>query len=353
MKHALTVAAAGALSLVLTVASPALADPPAWLMSVADQDLSSVDGSTLSLSPTEGHLLLSFVSHNGETQKTTFTYLSDSLGTVLDEGDNAKVSGFFRQTDTGLEIQYGDGRTASLYANSEDGVTVMRKYTSGATACVSWYPSGHHFSEEERRAAVAAYAQSLGINQTPAAAPPPPSSSKKKQHVLAQHIAAQPQIRCPGPMRPPAPAMNVASASVHAIDAAPGAPPPPAAMSVSAPASVPPPPPKGPDVVPPGKGASDCLSVEAQGTFVGFHNRCGNDVQTTYCVQSAVDPSVACGTGTKAASILAGGFTGIAPGSAAMEHDIRWVGCSGGPSDVAAQLDRADPPAGRCVKKTP
>ncbi len=352
MKHALTVAAnvpaLVALALVCLAAGPAFADPPAWLVSVADQDLASVDGSTLSLSPTEGHLLLSFVSHNGETQKTTFTYLSDTLGTVLDEGDSAKVSGFFRQTDTGLEIQYGDGRTASLYANSEDGVTVSRKYPSGATACVSWYPSGHRFSEEERRAAVAAYAQSLGINQTQAA--PAPTSSKKK-HVLAQHIAAQPQVRCPGPMRPPAPAMNVASSSVHPIDAAPAAPP--AAMPVSAPAAVPPPPPKAPDMVPPGKGASDCLSVEAQGTFVGFHNRCGNDVQTTYCVQSAADPAVACGTGTKAASILAGGFTGIAPGSAAMEHDIRWVGCSGGPADVAAQLDRADPPAGRCVKKTP
>lgn len=339
MRYALTVAA-GALALAC-FAGPSFADPPAWLANVADQEMTSVDGSTLTLSQMEGRLQLNFVSHNGETQKSTFTYLSDTLGTVLDDGDNAKISGFFRQTDTGLEIQYGDGRTASLYANNEDGVTVSRKYTSGASACVSWYPQGHHFSEEERRAAVAAYAQSLGVNETPAA-----PTSKKKTHVVA-HVAAQPARSCPGPMRPPPPAMNVASAAVHLIDAAPA--PPPVA------ASPPPPPalPKAPDVVPPGKGASDCLSVEAQGSFVGFHNRCGNDVQTTYCVQKAADPAVACGTGTKAASILAGGFTGIASGTSAMEHDIRWVGCSGGPADVTAQLDRAEPPAGRCVKKTP
>src|SRR5262249_22462217 len=162
-----------------------------------------------------------------------------------------------------------------------------------------------------------------------------------------QHVAVPPpSVRCPGAMRPPPPAVNVASSNVHPIDAAP----PPAAVPVAAPA--PPPAPKAPDVVPPGKGASDCLSVEAQGDFVGFHNRCGSDVQATYCVQKASDAAVACGTGTKATSILAGGFTGIAAGTSAMEHDIRWVGCSGSPGDVTAQLDRAEPPAGRCVKKT-
>jgi len=287
----------------------------------------------------EGRLTLAFVSRSGEGQKSYFVYLSDNMGTVADEGDKAKVSGFFRQTDTGLEIQYGDGRTASLYANSDDGVTVSRKYPGGAVACVSWYPSGHRFSEEERRAAVAAYAESLGIDETPAA-----PASKKKQHFAAP----PPSVRCPGAMRPPPPAVNVASSSVHPIDAAPA----PAAVPVAAPAPVPAPP-KAPDVVPPGKGASDCLSVEAQGDFVGFHNRCGNDVQTTYCVQKASDAAVACGTGTRAASILAGGFTGIAAGTSAMEHDIRWVGCSGEPADVTAELDRAEPPSGRCVKKTP
>ena len=335
MKHALTVAAAGALALVCLTGS-AFADPPAWLAGVADQELVAVDGSTLTLSPMEGRLTLAFVSHGGEAQRTDFVYLSDTLGTVTDQGDKAKVSGFFRQTDTGLEIQYGDGRSASLFANTADGLTMTRKDASGGSICVSWYPSGHRFSEDERREAVAAYAQSLGISE-----PQPAAAPKKKPHV-----AAAPSSHCPGPMRPPAPAVNVASSTVHPIDAAPAPPP-----SVTPPP--PPPAPKAPDIVPPGKGASDCLSVEAQGSFIGFHNRCGNDVQAAYCVQKAADPAVTCGTANKAASIPAGGFTGISSGNAAMEHDIRWVACSGAPGDVTAELDRAEPPSGRCVKKTP
>jgi len=32
------------------------------------------------------------------------------------------------------------------------------------------------------------------------------------------------------------------------------------------------------------------------------------------------------------------------------DHQFRWVACSG--AEVTAKLDRADPPAGRCIRST-
>lgn len=320
-------------------AAPALGEDfhpePLWLGGVADEPLIAVDDSTLTLSPLEGRLALDFVSHDGESQKTIFAYVSDKLGTVTDDDSGGKVNGFFRLTDVGLDIQYDDGRTASLFANVANGLTMTRRGSDGGTVCVSWYPKDHVFSEAERRAAVAAYAQSLGISQ--AAPPTTPAPTKKRKAHLAR-VEPVGNI-CSPAMRAP----QRAAANPPVVAAAASAAPPQAA-SASVQAST---------IVSAGSGASQCLGLEVQGSFIGFRNRCSNDVQVTYCLEKSVDPTLACGSATKAGSIAANGFTGVLADSTAAEHDIRWVACSGGPGEVAAVLDRADPPSGRCVKKTP
>jgi hypothetical protein len=105
--------------------------------------------------------------------------------------------------------------------------------------------------------------------------------------------------------------------------------------------------------VPDGRGASDCLTLESDGANVGFRNHCGYGVQFAYCLQKASDPAADCGAGAKAGAVSANGFalllTDTNIKSADAEHDFRWVACSGNAGSVVAHLDRADPPAGRCV----
>lgn len=341
-----------ALALVCAVMPCSAAEPAgetsdaSWTSSFAEDTLVAVDDSKVTLSPMEGRIVLDYVSHAGATQKTTFSFVSDRMGTVADDDSNGKAIGFFRQTDVGLEITYEDGRTASLFANVAEGLTMTRRGAGGETVCVSWYPKDHVFSAAEKRAAVDAYAQSLGINEKPAA--PPPPSRKSRAHKTAA-VAAAKVSACSPPMTRAAKAQVVAvrKSDVHAVDPAP------AVAATAAPATVaggaPPPPP--PETVASGTGASQCLSVEVQGTYVGFRNRCANDVQLVYCLEKASDAAISCGTGAKPAAVSALGFTGVLADSAAAEHDVRWVGCSGAPGEVAAQLDRADPPAGHCVRK--
>jgi hypothetical protein len=100
-------------------------------------------------------------------------------------------------------------------------------------------------------------------------------------------------------------------------------------------------------------GASSCLGVETNGADLGFRNRCAYGVQFAYCVIASGDPSLTCGSASKAGLVGAGGFTPVLPGNdtrIAAEHDIRWVACDTDAGKVVAHIDRADPPTGRCER---
>jgi hypothetical protein len=292
----------------------------------------------------EGRLTLEFVSHSGISQTTVFSFIDDKMGTVS-EDSGGKPVGLFRQTDQGLEIQYEDGQSVSLFANVADGLTMVRPGSSGEKICVSWYPKDHVFSVEERRAAVAAYAQSLGVSK-----PMTPRVSRKRAHRLP---ATSLSSLC-------SPAIAVAKQNAfgpkltaHLVEG-PATPPPFQRTHLSAKSMLTATQPTAsPEVVPPGAGASQCLTVEAIGGFIGFINRCGNEVQVTYCLQNDGDPSVKCSSGRKSGSVAAAGFTGVFADNGATEHDVRWIGCSGSPGEVTPEFIRSDPPAGRCVKKSP
>lgn len=384
----LAASAAASLALVCAIAQAAEAgevaaappESPAWLTPMAGAKLSAIDGSTMTLSPSEGGFALTMMAPNGAAQHSTFSFISDRIGTISDDADSGHVIGFFRETGMGIEAQFGDGRSQSFVLNNAGGISLTVHGVEGDTSCTSWYPANHVFGTAEKRAALDAYASRLGISEKkkqraamPVCAPP-----ARKQAASKQTIAPASGPYKIGMYQAPAAANSsaagltpvpVRTSVVHTVDGAVAVPiaassPPaataqPAALAVqqSAP-SVPAP----TQVtlatavatqVPEGRGASDCLTLESDGANIGFRNHCGYGVQFAYCLQRASDPAADCGAGAKAGAVSANGFalllTDTNIKSADAERDFRWVACSGNAGSVVAHLDRADPPAGRCV----
>lgn len=379
--------AAGALALACAFAHPAEAggapaatESPGWLSPLAGVRLMAVDGSTLTLSSSEGGFALALAAPNGASQHSTFSFVSDKLGTIADDGDAGHVVGFFRETDSGLEAQFADGRTESLVANGDGGISLMLHAASGEASCFAWYPSGHAFSAGEKQAALAAYAEKLGVaDHAKKAARPAQNCATAPTHI-ARKQATPPPAQAPykigmyqgGAVTSSGAAgltqVAVRTSDVHTIDAAVAAPlaaiSPPAATAQPAAPGTQPSAPQAPapapaqvtlaSAVPDGHGASDCLAIESDGANVGFRNRCAYGVQFAYCLQKSSDPAADCGAGARNGAVSANGYvlllTDTNIKSADAERDFRWVACSGGNSSVVAHLDRADPPAGHCTR---
>lgn len=360
---------------------------PAWVMPLIGQKLVAVDGSSLVLAPHEGGISLTRTAPSGASQATSFVFLSNKLGTISESGEGGSVVGFFRLAETSIEVQYADGRTESLFANSGHGLSLTDR-GPGDRRCVSWYPSDHLFGVAERRAAVAAFAASLGLSesakgkaktgaapscvaaaksvQTAAKSVPPPLPmavqavpiAPKSHYTIADTAPA-------GPLAPLVP-IAVRASDVHAVPGAsvtkqPETPatPQPEASATTQPATRTPvlvaaASPASSTAVAPGRGASDCLHVESDGSNLGFRNRCSFSVQFVYCLQSKDDPRAICNLETRTGNVAASGFAPLLNDTniraADAEHDFRWVACSGAPSDVTAYLDRTEPPSGRCVR---
>lgn len=340
-------------------------DGPAWVGAIADQKLIAVDGSSITLTPADDKMIVSMASPAGAGQKRSFALMTDNMGTVSD--DAGRVIGFFRVTDSGIEAQFSDGHSEQIALNGAGGLSLSIHASSGSS-CMAWYPAGHVFSEAERKAAVADFASRLGLG-----------GKEKAPHVDSCAMiknAAQPMPASHG--RHVAPSVTASNAdpimvrtsTVHAIDPAASVPmapyiaPPAAAPAPAIAASVTPTPVKwtagahqaslSPDAPEAGHGASDCLSVDSDGSNLGFRNTCGYGVQFAYCLQTQSETDASCDAGAKSGDVPAKGFApvvfdaNIKPADA--EHDFRWVACSGSAAEVTPHLDRADPPSGRCVK---
>jgi hypothetical protein len=327
---------------------------PAWLATVADQKLIAVDGSTLTLSPGHDALALTTVSQAGGAQKKLFVLMSDNMGTVADAANSASISGFFRVTDSGLDAQFSDGHSETLMLNGAGGITLATRGSTGGPTCVSWYPSGHLFSDAERRAALADYANRLGLAQS-AKAPRPDSCAAQKAVVQAPPAAHATRHALHSADASPSPLFVHASVS-HPVDDDAALPPPaapaPVAWVKTAVVQKSEQPPAAD--APAGSGASNCLSVESDGVNLGFRNQCGYGVQFVYCLQMESEQAASCDAGGKPGAVSANAFTPLLLGAnikqSDAEHDFRWVACSGGAGEVTPHLDRADPPAGRCVR---
>ncbi len=347
---------------------------PNWLASIAGQKLDAVDGSSIQFTPMDKGISLAVTSPSGETQKNVFAMLNDRLGTVSDGANGDHLIGTFRTTDNGLEAQFADGHSETLAANSGGGISVTLSSAANGKACMAWYPQGHSFSEAERRAAVAEYAQRLGVSD---AKIPPVSHScdtaapAQKLASTPSHLPAKGKISANDKGLVP---IMVRTSVVHAVDGAASVP----VVAMAAPkvvpaAALPKAPPTvsmgpmleqasvkssdegaGQESVEPGHGASGCLTVDNNGADLGFRNQCGFSVEFSYCLQNADDPAIACDAGSRAGNVAANSFEPLLRGvnikAEDAEHDVRWVGCTGAEGEVVAHLDKTDPPAGRCVR---
>ncbi len=353
------------------VAAPAA--PISALADLSGKKLIAVDGAALNLTAIEGGIERDITAANGATEKTTFTFINDRLGTVAaDAGAGAaNVTGFFRLTDNGVEVRYADGR-AEILSEGNDGGVLLRLDNPGALAvCRSFYPDGHSFSDAEKKAAVAEYAIRLGLappeakpscegnvaetapSVSPPTSPQAKAAPKPEHHAEAKRpvnkLAASASLRDKvGTLE----AVSVRDSLVHAIDAMP-MPVLPATSdgaaqiaSIAAPAA---------GSAEPGQhDASHCLKVDSDGSHWGFRNACNFDVQFAYCLAAGGDNLTACDAGGAMGSVSADSFGALLAdksfGETDADHDFRWLACDGGAGEVVAHLDHFDPPSGRCVR---
>jgi hypothetical protein len=137
---------------------------------LAGKNLVSIEGSTLAIMPVERGLTREVVTPNGTAQKTVFTFINDKLGMVLNANDTTRVIGMFRTIDAAIQIQYADGSTETLSANNLGGITSELISAASDSCVMAWYPEGHIFSVDERKAALAQYAIRVGLADPYAAA---------------------------------------------------------------------------------------------------------------------------------------------------------------------------------------
>lgn len=350
--------------------------------------LVAVDGSTASFKSTDGGFVRLISLPNATTQQTSFTFLNDRIGTV---SKDAAAIGLFRTSAQEVDVDYTDGSIESIKP-AGDGVLATLHGPDGALSCTAWYPSGHVFSEEQKREAVQEYASRLGV---PSPAPSKTHRGTRSAPVcgggwlasaaasansidasanakIPSQVTSRTAARQPASKRQPAAATAAASSLqqvpvkesvVHLIDAPyePGASQArveqtkftgdetPAALSSSRQGSEP--------AAAPQTNASACLSVASNGAYWGFQNRCSEAVQFSYCEMSDANPLTSCHHTTVAGSVAANGFSALVGDRSLSEqgvkHEFRWMACDGGAGEVVPHLDSIDPPAGRCQRVVP
>jgi hypothetical protein len=335
--------------------------------------LTAVDGSTIALDQNEGGLTRVVTLPTGVAQQTSFAFMSERIGTVSSE---SAAIGLFRANGDEIDTNYIDGKTEIMKSASDGGILLTSRSPDGNSACTAWYPEGHVFSQDEKRAAVEEYASRLGVNE---------NSAPKKHHVVragAQscggafltNVAAAGQApppqqsllgsAAPGDVPSGMQAIPVRDSTVHLIDAPyePSAAPQPIqdvnfSVSAASPHAAALPPASPPPAAQTPANVSQCLSVTNNGGYWGFQNRCGTAIQFAYCEMSDANPLTACHHTSVSGSVAANGFSALVNAASlsqqGADHEFRWMACDGGAGEVVPHLDSVDPPSGRCLRAVP
>jgi len=368
--------------------TPGQASAGAPFGSVSGKTLIGVDGSSIALTLIEGGMELQVVPADGTAKKTTFTFMTDRMGTVVEDSGSpsagSSVTGFFRLTGKGVEIRYADGRSAMLSSGAEGGVQMALDSDSGSS-CRAWYPPGHSFSDSEKKMALNAYATRLGLpiaaaetsNGCTASAQPASLGPSATPPVAAAPSVVAPAAKTKLERRSPPKAPVKVKASYHIGDYQPAAAQPKAGLesilvrpseihavdgsaiavpSLSGAMAMTPP----SAALPSDRNdASHCLKVDSDGGHWGFRNACDFAVQFSYCMAGGDNSLSACGdsgavTTSVAGSVAANGFGALMADTSLKEqdgaHNFRWVACAGGAGEVVAHLDHSNPPSGRCER---
>jgi hypothetical protein len=328
---------------------------------VSGKTLVGVDGSSIALNLIEGGMELQVIPAGGNARKTTFTFMTDRMGTVVEDtgapGAGTSVTGFFRLSAKGVEVRYADGRSTLLSPGGEGSVLMTIDGDLGPS-CRAWYPAGHSFSEADKKAALNAYASRLGLavaagdsgclSQPAAAAAPaakPGKVTRAEVKVPARIAKASYRVGDFNGLE----TVPVKMSELHAIDA-------PVQKADARPLT---PVMETASTAPIDKNdASKCLKVDSDGGHWGFRNACGFAVQFAYCMAGSSDTLTGCGNGAVASSVAgsvaANGFGALTADNSLAEkdtdHNFRWIACGGGAGEVVARLDHFEPPSGRCER---
>jgi hypothetical protein len=135
------------------------------LTAFAVPQMIAVDGSRISLQPFARGLLREVVTPDGRTIKTAFTLLNNRLGMVSGDG-SGNVVGMFAIDGATITTLYSAGGSETLMLEAGKSVSLLAQKAEGETACTAWYPAGHVFSADERKAALANYKKRLGLKLT-------------------------------------------------------------------------------------------------------------------------------------------------------------------------------------------
>ena len=415
-------ASTGARAQDTTLSQAEAASVPTALASVFGKKLTGIDGTMIELSSAKGSLSREMSSPNGTQQRLYLAFINDRLGTVSDAKDGSSVTGVFRVTGQEIFIHYADGSAELLRINAAGGFSIETKTTKGAFSCRAFYPEGHAFSLDERKAALAEFAGQLGLADlatnsaaagnipcgmgvegrlpSPPARGPAAAAERPGTLVSPQAQATGPEAALAPAIAPlPVPYSNSAGASAAAVllpqlspagnrvasnaelksaaerntatgektalpELTPGTRP--AVQIINDRPSQIPAIDKTPDsgmslpLEPASSdssaetGASSCLSVESDGMHWGFRNRCGYDVQFSYCTMDGRNPLTGCRERAVGGSVAPNGFGVLVEDenlkAVNANHDFRWVACKGGAGEVVARLDQVDPPNGRCIR---
>jgi hypothetical protein len=365
---------------------PAQASPAIFpIHDLIGKTLTAVDGSTITLDQNEGSLTRVVTLPSGVAQQTSFAFMNDRIGTV--SGETAAI-GLFRVNGIEIDTNYIDGKTEVMKPGTAGGIVLTSRSPDGNSACTAWYPEGHAFSKDEKKAAVEEYATRLGIDD---------ASAPKKHHMahagtqtcgggfvtniatagtapavpdspppVIQHSSALSESAAQGSSKSAARVQPIAvrDSTVHLIDAPyEPATAPPAIQNVKFGTDEIIPPAPSPVAVPPVSGAQSqsnaslCLSVANNGEYWGLQNRCGTVIQFAYCEMSDANPLTSCHHTSVSGSASANGFSALVNASSlstqGADHEFRWMACDGGAGEVVPHLDSVDPPSGRCLRAIP
>ena len=113
----------------------------------------AVDGSALTIVAFDGGFAREIDTADGGVRIETFTLAGPQTGVVADGGADHQA-GTFRITDSGIDADFGDGRSETLAANAAGGLSLITGGAEGGRICTAWYPEGHQFSDSDRAAAM-------------------------------------------------------------------------------------------------------------------------------------------------------------------------------------------------------
>jgi hypothetical protein len=183
--------------------------------------LIAIDGSTIEIVASEGRISREIVTPNGAVQRSNFVFINARLGTVADAREASRVLGVFRASDSEILIQYGDGSSETVLPNSDGGITMEMSSPKNPTYCTAWYPEGHVFSLEDRKAALLQYANRLGLGVSTEKAAGPPATSGCESVAPAATAASSTTsapAASPVPAAAPAPAALAPPAAAPAME---------------------------------------------------------------------------------------------------------------------------------------